>query len=99
MIDMEEKYGLEGYIENGDFKTMHPYEPIFYRETNFPKFPNEIVREGEKEELISILDEILLAIKKEPIVKLEELDLKTFQKYGGFTDEELKALIEKSTQF
>lgn len=96
LIDMEEKFGLEGYIEDGDFKKMSPYNPIYYRETNFPKFPKELVKKGEKEELISILDEILLAIKKEPIVKLEELDLDTFQKYGGFSDEEISALVEES---
>ncbi len=96
LIGMEEKFGLEGYVENSDFKKMPPYEPIYYRETNFPKFPKEIVRNGEKEALLSILDEILLAIQKEPIVQLDELDLDTFQKYGGFTDEEIRSLIERS---
>jgi arylsulfatase A-like enzyme len=96
LIGMEEKFGLEGYVEDGDFKKMPPYEPNYYRETNFPKFPKEIVRNGEREALISILDEILLAIQKEPIVQLDELDLNTFQKYGGFTDEEIHSLIERS---
>lgn len=96
LMDMEKQYGLEGYIINNTFKTFPEYSPRFYRETNFPKFPKEIVHEDEKERLISLLDEILLAIKNEPIVDLESLDLVTFKKYGGFTDDEIQSLIDRS---
>lgn len=95
LVKLEEEYGLEGYIKDGDFIKLPQYEAKPYRETNFPKFPKELTHKEEKDELISIEDEILMAIKNESVVRLNELDLETFKVFGGFTDEAVNELLKK----
>lgn len=98
LIAIEKEQGLEGYVENDDFICLPPYEVKPYRETNFPIFPSEIRKPEEKEKLISITDEVLLAIKDEPVVKLEELDLETFKVFGKLSDKEIEDLLERTNK-
>ncbi len=44
------------------------------------------------------MDEVLQSIEKEPLVELEELDLESWQKEGGFTDKEIRDLLTREKQ-
>ena len=95
LVEYEKKYGLDGYIENNNFKVFDELPIHFYRETNFPYIYNRIVNEDEKKNTNNMIDEILQATKKEPLVKFKDLDLKTFQKAGGFSDNDINRLLDK----
>ena len=45
--------------------------------------------------LISIEEEILMALQNEEVVDIESLDLETFKQYGNFSDDEVKHLIHR----
>ena len=94
LVALEDEYGLEGYIENGDFIKLQDYEIKPYRETNFPKYP-QYIKEEERMNLISIEEEILMALQNEEVVDIESLDLETFKQYGNFSDDEVKHLIHR----
>jgi len=93
LVRYEKAYGLEGYVVNDDFVEMEPYVAVPYRETNFPKHVESLTKE-KKEILGAMEDEIQLAIKNESVVNLEELDLETFQRFGGFSADQVKALLK-----
>lgn len=73
LIEMEKRYGLEGYVKNGDFIVLEDFEPFFYRENNPPMFPKK-----QNTEYIGLEEEVKRAIAKEPVVNLEELDIPYF---------------------
>lgn len=98
LIQYEEKWGLEGYVKDGDFVEYEPYEQVFYRETNFPYIIKELVKEEERESMNDMCDEVLMATEKEEIVRLKDLDLETFKIYGGFDDEKIKELIRRDEE-
>ncbi|MCD6123449.1 MAG: sulfatase-like hydrolase/transferase [Spirochaetales bacterium] len=94
LIEYEKKWGLEGYIVGGDFVKLESYKPRPSRNKAFPIFPDMIMDEKEKAEMNKFFDEVLMAIEKEPVVKLKELDLHAWQKNGHFTDEQIRNLLE-----
>lgn len=93
LIRYEKNFGLKGYIVNNDFIKLEEYTPKKYRETNFPFHVSNLC-EKDKEQLISINDEIRMAIENEPIVNLKELDIDTFKKFGKYTDEHINDLLK-----
>lgn len=97
LIGYEQRYGLPGYVENGDFVKKEPYKISNYREMCFPK---DVVRlRGEQDKALPLEQEILEAIKDEPTVRLSKLDIKDLLKqYGGFTDERFQQLLEKAKE-
>ena len=98
LVDIEAVYGLEGYIQKGDFIELEPYKPSPYREMNFPLYPKHLTRQTEIEFLNSMEDEILVAIAKEQVVKLENLDLETFKTKSGFQDSQISKMLERRQQ-
>lgn len=89
---MESRWGLDGYVRNGALIRLDEYQINYYREMNFPLHIQHLT-EKERENLISIEEEILNATEKEPIVHIEDLDLETFQRFSGFTDAEIRSLL------
>lgn len=73
-IEMEEQYGLEGCVENHEFKQYEDFTINFYRECNPPVFPSVLAKETEKEKLWTLEQEIEQAISHEPVVNLDLLD-------------------------
>ncbi len=94
LIQYENKYGLEGYVKDEELIKLDAYEPRFKRESRMPRFVSAIVDEEEKNNLNDYCDEIIQAIKDEPVVKLEELDLESWEKNCRITDEDVSRLIK-----
>lgn len=98
LVEYEEKYGLGGCVNDGDIIKLEPYKKIEYRETNFPIMAKELVRQEEIDELTPMYVEVLKATEKEPIVNLKELDLKTWQEFGGYSDEIVQEMIRRDEE-
>ncbi len=96
LLSYEERYGLPGYVVNGEFKKMERYRLFPYYETNFPKFPGRVMQE-EKAGFDDYSEEILAAIKKEPTVKLSRNHSEEILRdYGGYSQERWESLVEKA---
>lgn len=94
LISLEDKWGLPGHIDNGDFLKFPPYVAQNRRERIFPF---SMVRDPDSPRLSPISDEILKAIKNEPLVKIENLKPEeVLLQQGGFTEKEFKELMEKA---
>lgn len=73
LISYEEKYGLEGYAENGCLSRFEEECAVFYRENNPPMFP------GKQDQVyMELEEEVRQAVAHEPVVKLKELDTAYF---------------------
>ena len=77
LLEYEIKWGLSEGIENGDFKVYPELKPHFTMENNPPVFPKNL---REPEDLISLEDEVKMAIADEPVVDLENLNLDYYAK-------------------
>ena len=98
LIRYEARYGLKGGIVNGDFEKRPRYQPILYWEENFPNFVKMLVKEGEKEALNDMLDEVLWAIEKEPTVKLSLNHTRDILQRAGYSEERIDALMERAKE-
>ena len=85
LIAFEERYGLPGYVKNGQFVMFEDYKRVFRRENNPPKFTK-----FEECSHISLEDEIQMAIAKEPVVKVNEMDLSFYEEKGYLNIEALR---------
>lgn len=94
LIQYEQKWGFTGGVVNGDFVCLAEYLAKPYRETNFPHHV-QYLSQAEQAHLIGMINEIKLAIKNEPIVKLRDLDIDTFKDNGHFLDAELCELLDE----
>lgn len=94
LVEYEEKYGLEGCVKDGDLIELEPYKVSPYRETNFPYIARELVKEEEIANLTPMYKEVLLATEKESVVDLSELDLETWQEFGGYSDEIVEKMLK-----
>ena len=83
-LEMETRYGLEGMIENGAFKYFDDFEIQFYRECNPPFFPLLLNNQKEKDQLWSLEEELVEAIKNEPVVDIRLLNQEYFSKVIDF---------------
>jgi len=99
LIQYEKKYGLEGYVKENDFIKLEPYNPDICRENLFPVFPEYIMNEDEKKQINNFFDELILAIEKEPMVNLSELDIKTWQKNNNIEEKIINKLLKKAAVF
>ncbi len=92
LVEFEKKWGPEGYVENGDFISF-PKE-VFTgrpgRNGQFPVFPENIADQEEFAAINDFGDEVIEAVKDEPMVKLHELDLE-----GGRINGVPQELIDK----
>lgn len=93
LISYEGKYGLPDMVIRGDLAVLEDYQPVFYRENNYPKHFGSLSSK-EHEELLPIEEEIRLAIQKEPTVRLRDLDIETFIKYSGLSRDKVEHLLK-----
>lgn len=70
LLHYEKRYGLPDCIRDGDFVRLCDYEPKPYYETNFPRFPS-MMTEAEAGAMNRYEDEVLMAIRHEPLTRLE----------------------------
>jgi arylsulfatase len=95
LVEYERQFGLTGYVEEDELVRLDPYSPHPYRNKAFPKFPGRVTDAVEQEQMNDFFDELLAAIAREPVVKLEELDLKAWQKNGSIPDEIVQEMLRK----
>jgi arylsulfatase A-like enzyme len=77
LIKKEEQLGPQGYVVDDDFIVLDPYQPNYFVERNFPKFPTHL-KDEEKKNMVSLNDELKIAIEKEPVMddfKVEKLEV------------------------
>lgn len=98
LVEYEEKYGLEGYVDEDGLKVGEPYEPHPQRNEAFPRFPLKLIDEAEKATIQTLYEEIQIAIKDEPIVKLAELDMTAWQKNLNVPNDTVQQLLEHDKQ-
>jgi len=94
LVTYEREWGLEGYTSGDDLKWGAPYTPHPQRNEAFPRFPSKITDPVERAQMNQFLDEVLAAVAKEPVVRLRDLDIAPWQRKGGFTDEQVRWLLE-----
>lgn len=98
LVEYEGKYGLEGYVDEDGLKVGEPYEPHPQRNEAFPRFPLKLTDEAEKASIQTLYEEIQIAIKDEPIVKLAELDMTAWQKNLNVPNDTVQQLLEHDKQ-
>jgi arylsulfatase len=94
LVEYEEKYGLEGYVDDNGLKVGDPYQPHPQRNEAFPRFPLKLTDDHEKASIQTLYEEIQIAIKDEPVVKLAELDMKAWQKNLNVPNDTVQHLLE-----
>lgn len=67
------QYGLEDDVRGGELVVREPYVQQPYRERNFPVFPKRIYP-GDREKMLSLREEMELAVRDEPTVDLSSFD-------------------------
>ena len=93
LIEYEEKYGLLGTTENGEFNSFPAYEIQNYQDCIFP---SSMVRDPEDPPLSSLLDEIRAAIEHEPLVRLSKQNVRAILKEeGAFSAEAVTAFLNR----
>ena len=98
LLAYERRYGLKGYAGPKGFKEMERYHAQPYYETNFPIFPSMALEE-ERAQFDDYTDEILAAVKHEPVVRLSKNHTEEILKqYGGYSDERFRELAEKAKE-
>ncbi|MEA4915244.1 MAG: sulfatase-like hydrolase/transferase [Christensenella sp.] len=95
LVCYEEKYGLEGYVDNGDFRQYPRYQPVRRFEKNYPCSIKRI--RGDTPDFRPLEEDIFEAIRDERTVHLSRLGIReSLTQYGGFTDERVDALLERA---
>jgi arylsulfatase A-like enzyme len=94
LVEYERVWGLEGYTCGGDLKRGAPYSPHPQRNEAFPRFPSKITDPLERSQMNRFLDEVLAVVAKEPVVRLRDLDIASWQQKAGLTDDEVRRLLE-----
>ena len=77
LIKREKQLGPVGYVAEDDFIVLDSYKPNCFVERNFPKFPLHL-KEAEKKDMLSLTDELTMAIKNEPVMddfKVEKFEV------------------------
>ena len=98
LLFYEQTFGLEGYATGSDFKRGEPYIPHPQRNEAFPRFPDKLTDPAEAAAMNDFLDEVAQAVAQEPVVKLRDLDIAAWQVKGGFSDEEIRRLLQVNDQ-
>lgn len=96
LIQYEARYGLEGYVEHGDFKTFpryvaQPIDETFVRPSFYP-----MLLEEERAQMDDVLEEILRAIEKEPTTKLRENGTAEILAGAGFSPAQIEDLLRRA---
>ena len=92
-MEYEGLYGLEGYVGTDDFKMGPPYQPHPQRNEAFQRFTLLIKDKQERERMNDLISEIPLAVTKEPVVRLRDLDIPAWQRNLGISDQQVKLML------
>jgi arylsulfatase A-like enzyme len=98
LTEYESQWGLEGYVNDDGLKQGAPYEPHPQRNEAFPRFPLMLTDDNEKEAMNGFVDEVAMAVAKEPVVKIRKLDYQAWQMNLGIPDAELERLLTMDDQ-
>lgn len=90
LVKLEEKWGLSGYIKDGDFIVLPAYVPNPHRNSAFPVFPKTIWSGG----TFDFYSELERAIEKQGI-DISKLDLDAFCEHSNAPELGKNAFIEK----
>ena len=82
--EYESRYGLEGCIKDGQFTDQGEFDGGFYRENNPPMFPKT-----QNRRYMTLEEEVKKAVAREETVRLKDLDIAYFEKYGTVSREAL----------
>lgn len=94
LLEYEARWGLEGYVKDGDFVKFPPYTVQPYREMCLPMW---MVQEPGDPPHDSLLDEILRAVKDEPTVHLSRLHIREILTGpAGYTEEAFQDMLERA---
>jgi arylsulfatase A-like enzyme len=94
LLSYEQTIGLEGYTTGDEFKKGEPYLSHPQRNEAFPRFPAKLTDPAEAAAMNDFLDEVTMAVAKEPVVKLRDLDIAAWQAKGGFSEKEIRQILE-----
>ncbi len=93
LTEYEIRFGLEDSIEDGQLVIREAFKAKPYRNRAFPLFQDKLTDASEKNGMNNFFSEVANAVKKEEVVHLEDLDIRTWQKNGSFSDEEIRRLF------
>jgi arylsulfatase A-like enzyme len=93
LLAYERQWGLKGYVRELGFKVGNPYQPHPQRNEAFQRFVLQITDEREKGEMNDLVNEIPLAVAKESIVNLGELDIPAWQRNLGISDQDVERML------
>jgi len=79
----ERKWGLQNYATPGGLIELKAPRVSGARNGQFPMFPEVLTDEAEKQAMNDFGDEVLQAVRDEPLVKLHERDLESWEKNGA----------------
>lgn len=96
LLAYERRYGLRECVDREGFAGCKPYKKSLYYETNKPVFTDMIIDEKERGEMMPYEDEILQAIKDEPLVKLSQNHTGEILAQLGWSNAEIAALLERA---
>lgn len=91
LIEYEKKWGLVGYIQNGDFIKLDEYKANPHRNSAFPVFPKTLCAEKN----FDFYAEVESAVEKQCLVKLGELDLDAFSAHINVPAKNLDTFLNK----
>ena len=94
LVKYEQEHWYEGYIKNNDFIRLDPYEPNPSRNVARPQFPKKLTKAEERDNINDFYDEVADAMKDESVVKVAELDYKTWQKNFDVPKPVMDSLLE-----
>lgn len=84
LYEYERKWGLKNYAPDSIMLKLKNDSPNpGLRNGQFPIFPDNIINDEEKESMNDFGDEVIQAVKDEPLIKLHQLDLEDWKKNGA----------------
>lgn len=74
LVEWEKEYGYSEFVVNNAFKVLPEFLPIGFHERNYPIFPHHLPEE-ERKQMMSLEDEMRLAIKDEHTENIDSFEL------------------------
>jgi hypothetical protein len=97
LIELEIEHWDPDYIVDGDFKVFDDYVPNPSRNIARPQYPKNLVHEDEINGQNNFVDEVIEAVKDESVVRISDLDYKSWQANLNISDDDMKRTL-KSTE-
>ncbi len=96
LVKNEIEHWDEDYInDKGGFVTLNEYVPNPNRNIARPQYPKHLVHDDEIQSQNNFVDEVIDAIKDEPMVNVKALDYKTWAKNLNISEDELNKVLSR----